>query len=156
VVITTPRDAARLIGAAKRFSTDLTVVLDRAFPAEGLAGLLVNLAIDPQSMREWIERAHPALDLAGVGDWEKSLQVSGRVLIDGSDSAGAAGLLARVKDASLVAVAAGADPGEPVRALLATMSGRVISLGADRMQEADLAGLFDDMLSGHRRKDSTR
>ncbi len=156
VVITTPRDAARLIGAAKRFSTDLTVVLDREFPAERLAGLLVNLAVDSQAMREWIDRAHPALDLAGAGDWEKSLQISGRVLIDGKDFAGAAGVLARVKAASLVAVAAGVNPGEPVRALLATMSGRVISLSADRMEEADLAGLFDDMLSGHRRKDSTR
>jgi len=43
-----------------------------------------------------------------------------------------------------------------VRALLATMGGRVISLGEAHMAEADLADLFDDILSGHRRKDSTR
>jgi UDP-GlcNAc:undecaprenyl-phosphate GlcNAc-1-phosphate transferase len=156
VVITTPRDAALLVGAAKRFSTDLTVVLERGYPSEGLAGLLVSLAVDPQAMREWIEQAHPALNRAGVVDWERSLKVSGRVLFDGKDSAGAAAVLARVEAASLVAVAAGADPGEAVRALLATMGGRVISLGEAHMAEADLADLFDDILSGHRRKDSTR
>jgi UDP-GlcNAc:undecaprenyl-phosphate GlcNAc-1-phosphate transferase len=156
VVITTPRDAPLLIGAAKRLSADLTVVLSQGFPAEGLADLLVSLALDPQAMRAWIERAHPVLDLAGVGEWERSLKVAGRVLFDGKDSAGAGAVLARVETASLVAVAAEADPGEAVRALLATMGGRVVSLGEARVAEADLADLFDDMLSGHRRKDSTR
>jgi hypothetical protein len=118
--------------------------------------LLVSLALDPHAMRSWIERAHPVLDLAGVGEWEKSLKVAGRVLFDGKDSGGAAAVLAQIEAASLVALAAQADPGEAVRALLATMGGRVVSLGEARLAEADLADLFDDMLSGHRRKDSPR
>ena len=156
VVITTPRDVPLLIGAAKHFSTDLTVILSQGFPAEGLADLLVSLALDPHAMRSWIERAHPVLDLAGVGEWEKSLKVAGRVLFDGKDSGGAAAVLAHIEAASLVVLAAEADPGEAVRALLATMGGRVISLGRARLAEADLADLFDDTLSGHRRKDSPR
>ena len=156
MVITTPRDAPRLIGAAKHVSTDLTVVLSQGFAAEGLAELLVSLALDPHAMRAWIERAHPVLDLDGVGEWEKSLKVAGRVLFDGKDSSGAAAVLAHVEAASLVVLAEEADPGEAVRALLATMGGRVVSLGEARLAEVDLADLFDDTLSGHRRKDSVR
>jgi len=156
VVITTQRDAGLLIGAAKRVTSNLTVVLTEAFPAEGLADILVSLALQPHAMRAWIERAHPRLDLAGVNEWEGSLRVAGRVLFDGRDAAGAAAVLAHIEAASLVAVGDGADPGEAVRTRLALLGERVVTLGKTGTTEADLADLFDDMLSGHRRKDRQR
>ena len=107
-------------------------------------------------MRAWIERAHPRLDLAGVNEWEGSLRVAGRVLFDGRDAAGAAAVLAHIEAASLVAVGDSADPGEAVRTRLASLGERVVTLGKTGTTEADLADLFDDMLSGHRRKDRQR
>jgi UDP-GlcNAc:undecaprenyl-phosphate/decaprenyl-phosphate GlcNAc-1-phosphate transferase len=156
VVITTPREAGLLIGAAKRVTTDLTVVLTENYTAEDLPDLLVCLATDPPAMRSWLATTNPHLDIATVDEWEGSLRVAGRVLFDGKQGAGAAAVLARVEAASLVAVVAGADPGQAVREKLAAMGERVVALGAKSVTEDELADRFDDILSGHRRKDNAR